>query len=49
MNNTERVTTVISYMASLDLPKGLTKIAKELNLNKATTYRLLRSLEKNNG
>jgi DNA-binding IclR family transcriptional regulator len=46
LDTIDRVTTIVSYLASANAPKRLTDIAKQLGLSKASTYRILRSLER---
>jgi DNA-binding IclR family transcriptional regulator len=45
-NMVERLMAIVSYLASTDTPKRLTDIARDLRLSKASTLRILHSLEK---
>jgi IclR family transcriptional regulator, KDG regulon repressor len=46
LDTIDRVTTIVSYLASSNSSKRLTEIAKQLGLSKTSTYRILHSLEK---
>jgi DNA-binding IclR family transcriptional regulator len=46
LNTVDRLIAIMSYLASANNPKKLTEIAKQLGFSKASTYRILCSLEK---
>lgn len=45
-NTIDRVIAVMHYLASTDSPKKLSEIGRQLKLSKASTFRILHSLEK---